>query len=263
VPVLKGREFVRQDTAGSAGVVLVNESLAREFFPNEDPVGRRITILADGADRWLTIVGVVGNVRHWGLSEGVRPQLFRPYTQAGWPCMSIVVRTATSAGGFARTVRRAMALAEPDRALGSPTTMEEVLRGSVGSWRFPMVVLAAFAALALLLAAVGIVGVVGFAVTQRTNEIGIRMALGAGRSEVIGMIVRASMRWVLVGLAAGGVASVAASRLLSGLLYDVKPADPSTLALVAAVLATVAAAASYVPARRVTKIDPLTALRTE
>jgi putative ABC transport system permease protein len=156
-----------------------------------------------------------------------------------------------------------MAAVEPDRALGTPVTMEQVLRSWVGSRRFPMVMLAAFAAFALLLAAVGIVGVVGYAVTQRTNEIGIRMALGAGRREVVWMVVRASMRWVLVGLAAGAAASVAASRLLSGLLYEVKPADPSTLAIVAALLAAVAAVASHVPARRVTKIDPLTALRTE
>ncbi|RPJ72563.1 MAG: FtsX-like permease family protein, partial [Acidobacteria bacterium] len=263
VPVLQGREFTREDTVNSLGVVVVNEALARRDWPGEDPVGKRLAIDMDGAAKWLTIVGVVGNVRHWGLAQDVRPQLFRPYTQAAWPWMHVVVRTAVAPASFAPRVKEAMGRIEPDRPLAAPRTMEEIVRGSVGSRRFPMLMLAAFAGLALVLAAVGIIGVVSYSVTQRTHEIGIRVALGAQRRDVVWLIIRNSMAWVLVGIAGGLAASIAASRLLSGMLYEVKPGDPLVLAAVAAILSVVALIATYVPARRATTVDPLVALRTE
>jgi predicted permease len=263
VRVLEGREFTGQDTTAAPGVVLINEALAKEYWPNEDPVGKRISITADGPGHWLTIVGVVGNVRHWGLSQKVRGQLFRPYTQAAWPWLHVVARTATAPAAFVQQIKQAMATIEPDRPVASVRTMEDVVRGSVGSRRFPMLMLAAFACLALVLAAVGIIGVVSFAVTQRIHEIGIRVALGAQQRHVIWMMVRGSMSWVLLGVAAGSAASLLVSRLLSGLLYEVTPGDPTVLAAVVVTLSLVALAASWVPARRATKVDPLVALRSE
>ena len=262
VPVRRGREFTAADTLGSPGVVLVNEALARQYFPGEDPIGRRITI-GDGEPNWLTIVGVVGDVKHWGLSREVRPQLFRPYTQAAWPFMTIVVKTAGPPARLATPIRRAMSRAEPDSPITAPQTMEEVVRRSVGSRRFPMLALTAFAAIALLLAAIGVLGVVSHAVTQRTHEVGIRVALGAPRSSVLWLMVRSSMRWVLVGVLLGGAAALGAGRLLAGMLYEVKPADPWVLASVGALLALVALGASYLPARRATRVSPLVALRSD
>ncbi len=263
VRVLEGREFTHQDTLGSPGVVVINDALAKRYWPDEDPIGRRVSIGAKGDPQWLTIVGIVGNVRHWGLSRDIRPQLFRPYTQAAWPWMQIVVRTATAPETFAPAVKRAMAAVEPDRALSSPYTMERTVRQSVGSRRFFMLMLTAFASLALLLAAVGIVGVVSYAVTQRTHEVGIRLALGAQRKNVVWMMVRSSMKWVLAGVALGAAASLGATRVLATMLFDVKPADPWVLSAVAALLAATALVASYLPARRATRIDPLDALRSE
>jgi len=263
VPVLKGREFSHQDTLGSPGVVVINDALANRYWPDEDPLGSRISIGTKGDPQWLTIVGVVGDVRHWGLSRDIRPQLFRPYTQAAWPWMQIVARTATAPETFAPAVKRAMAAVEPDRPLSSPYTMERTVQRSVGSRRFFMLMLTAFAGLALLLAAVGIVGVVSYAVTQRTHEVGIRLALGARPKNVVWMMVRSSMRWVLAGVALGVAASLGATRVLATMLFEVKPADPAVLAGVASLLAATALVASYLPARRATRIDPLDALRAE
>jgi putative ABC transport system permease protein len=263
VPVLNGREFTFQDTLESPGVVVINDVLARRNWPNEDPVGKRLAITMDGAEAWLTVVGVVRGVRHWGLSRDVQPQMFRPYTQAAWPWMQVVVRTSAPPENFAKAVREAMISIEPDRPLAAPRTMEEVVRASVSTGRFPMLMMSAFATLALVLAAVGIVGVVTFSVTQRTNEIGIRIALGAQRGDVVMMVLRSSMTWVMLGIVAGGALSLIVSRILSGVLYEVKPAEPVVLALVAALLSLVALGASYVPARRATEMDPLVALRTK
>ena len=263
VPVLEGREFTSEDTLGSPGVVVINEALAKRYWPKEEPVGKRIALQGKGDQEWLTIIGIVGNVRHWGLAREIRPQLFRPYTQAAWPWMQIVVKTAAAPETFATPVKRAMASVEPDRPLSSPRTMEQVVQRSVGSRRFPMLMLTTFAGLALLLAAVGIVGVVSYAVTQRTHEVGIRLALGAQRRDVVWLMVRASMWWVLAGVAVGTAASLGATRVLSGLLFDVKPANPWVLGATAVLLAATALVASYLPARRATRINPLDALRTE
>jgi len=263
VPVLRGREFSHQDTLESPGVVVINDALARRYWPDEDPLGSRISVGTKGDPQWLTVVGIVGDVRHWGLSRDIRPQLFRPYTQAAWPWMQIVVRTATAPETFAPAVKRAMAAVEPDRPLSSPHTMGRTVQRSVGSRRFFMLMLTAFASLALLLAAVGIVGVVSYTVTQRTHEVGIRLALGAQRKTVVWMMVRSSMRWVFAGDALGAAASLGATRVLATMLFDVKPADPAVLAAVASLLAATALVASYLPARRATRIDPLDALRAE
>jgi len=262
IPILKGREFTRQDTVSAPGVIVINETMARAFWPKEDPIGRAIRLGGSDGAR-LTIVGVVGDVHYLGLDAPVRRQFFRPYTQAGWPVMTTVVRTASAPAMFAAPVKKALASVLPDQPVSGVQTMEDVVQDSTGSRRFPMLLLSVFSVLALVLAAVGIVGVVGHSVAQRTHEIGIRMALGAESLDVLRLMVSGSMVWVLIGLAAGVAGSAGLTRLLSGLLYDVRPLDPVVLGGVSLLLTAVALLASYFPARRAARIDPIAALRCE
>ena len=262
VPILKGREFTRQDTLGSPGVIVINETMARKFWPQEDPIGRAIRLGGSDGPR-LAVVGIVGDVHHTGLDEDVQRQFFRPYTQAGWPVMNIVVRTTTAPATFITPVKKALAEVLPDRPVSGVDTMENIVHDSTGSRRFPMLLLGAFSVLALVLAAVGIVGVVSHSVTQRTHEIGIRMALGARTADVLRLTVKGSMIWVLAGIGLGATGSLGLTRLLGSLLYGVRPTDPAVLGLTAAVLGAVALLASYLPARRATKVDPMVALRYE
>ena len=236
--------------------------MARTFWPKEDPVGKAIRLGGSDGPR-LTIVGVVGDVHFQGLDAPARRQFFRPYTQAGWPVMSVVVRTIHAPATFAMPVKKAVASVLPDRPVSGFETMEEIVHDSTGSRRFPMLLLSVFSVLALVLAAVGIVGVVGHSVTQRTHEIGIRMALGAGTMDVLRLMVSGNMVWVLAGLAAGVAGSAGLTRLLAGLLYGVRPLDPAVFGTVSALLAAVALFASYLPARRAARIDPMAALRCE
>ncbi len=259
VPVLAGREFTHQDTVGAPGVVVINQTMALKYWPKEDPVGRRI--LED--DSWLTVVGVVGDVRHWGLDNASAPQFFRPYTQAAWPVMTVVVRTNSAPTSFTPAIKKAMGEVEPDRPVSDFETMQNVVQDSLGSRRFPTLLLSAFALLALTLAAVGIVGVVSYSVAQRTHEIGIRMALGARATDVLKLMVRGSMIWVVVGVGVGIAGSLGLTRLLGSLLYEVKPWNPIVLGTVSLLLTSIGLLASYIPARRAAKVDPMVALRYE
>jgi putative ABC transport system permease protein len=263
VPILEGREFTLRDTLGSQPVVVINEAMARRFWPDKDPLGKRIRLGVEGEQPWLTVVGVAGSVRHWGLDSEIRPQFFRPYTQAAWPTMHIVVRTAAAPMSFAGPVARALARIEPDQPVTSVRPMADIVNASVGSRHFAMLLLSAFALLAVVLAAVGIVGVVSYAVTQRAREIGIRTTLGARAGDMVRMFVGRAMRWVAAGLAGGVVVALGSMQLLRALLFDVQAADLAVLGAVAALLATVALVASYVPARRAAAVDPLVALRSE
>jgi len=262
VPILKGREFTHQDTLSSPGVIVINETMARKFWPKEDPIGRAIRLGGSDGPR-LTVVGLVGDVHHTGLDEEVQRQFFRPYTQAGWPVMNIVVRTTSAPATFTSPVKKALLEILPDRPVSGVDTMENIVHDSLGSRRFPMLLLGAFSLLALALAAVGIVGVVSHSVTQRTQEIGIRMALGARTADVLRLMVTGSMAWVLAGIVLGVAGSLGLTRLMGSLLYGVRPTDPAVLGLTSAVLAAVALLASYLPARRATKVDPMVALRYE
>ena len=262
IRILRGREFTQRDTLNSQGVIVINEAMARKYWPNEDPVGRAIRFRGSDGPR-LVIVGVAEDVRFQGLDQAAPPQFMRPYTQAGWPLMSIVVRTRPAPEALAAPIKKAIRDFMPDRPVSGTGTMEETVRESVGSRRVPMLLLSAFSMVALLLAAVGIMGVVGYSVTQRTEEIGIRMALGARRSDVYGMVLASSMKWVLAGLAVGVLGSIAAGRLLSALLYEVQPTDLGVLGLVGAVLVSVALIASFIPAHRAAGLDPVQTLRRE
>jgi putative ABC transport system permease protein len=262
VPVLKGREFTDQDTLHAPGVIVINQAMAHDFWPDEDPVGRAIRLGGSNGPR-LTIVGVVGNVHFQGLDAPPQRQFFRPYMQAGWPVMTIVARSIAAPGSYFVPIKKALASVLPDLPVSNFDTMENVVHNSTGGRRFPMLLLSVFSGLALLLAAVGIVGVVGHSVTQRTQEIGIRMALGANGGDVLRLLISGSMLWVLVGVAVGMAGSAGLTRLLGGMLYDVRPFDPVVLGGVALLLAMVALAASYLPARRAARIDPIAALRCE
>ena len=264
IPLVAGREFTEQDRFGAPGVIVINETMASKYWPNEDPIGKRIKLgYFDSKEPWLTVVGVSKDVRHSGLDRRITQWFARPYDQAAWPFMTIVVRTAGPPMAMAESVKKALAKVEPDRPVSSIETMEDVVRASVGPRRFPMILLIAFALLALTLAAVGISGVVSYSVTQRTQEIGIRLALGAQKRDVLRLILSRSMISVLAGVVIGLAASAGLMRFLAGLLYEVKPLDPWVLSIVAALLTGVALAASYVPALRATKVDPIVALRYE
>ena len=262
IPILQGREFTQQDTLNAPGVIVINETMARTIWPKESPIGRAIRLIGNDGPR-LTVVGVVGDVHQSGLDAPLRSQFMRPYAQAGWPVMSVVTHTAGAPMSFASPIKKALARALPDRPVSDVATMDEIVSGSTGSRRVPMLLLSVFSALALLLAAVGIIGVVSHSVTQRTHEIGIRMALGARTLDVLTLMVNSSMLWVLIGLVVGIAGSAGLTGLLTGMLYEVQPLDPSVLGGVSLLLAAVALFASYWPARRAARIDPITALRVE
>jgi len=259
VPLLEGREFNPNDIQTSPGVIVINQSMARQHWPNEDALGKRIK--QGGA--WLTVVGVVGDVRHWGLDQQSYAQFFRPYTQAAWPLMSVVIRAAGPPASYAAAAKKAISEVEPERPVSNPETMESIIAHSVGSRRFPMLLLSGLAALALVLAAVGIVGVVSYTVAQRTREIGIRLALGALPLDVLKLMITRSMTWVLVGVAVGIGGSLAVTRWLGDLLFAIQPSNPWVLSAVALLLVCVALFASFIPARRAARVDPMVALRYE
>jgi predicted permease len=264
IRMLRGRDFDARDTTDAQNVVIINAETAKRYWPDEDPIGRRIKQgrPTDGTP-WMTVVGVAANVRHFGLDDVARREMFRPYSQAAWPVMTVVAKTATDPAGYAPAVRAALQGIDPDLPVARVSTMEAIERNSTGSRRFPMMLLAAFGAVALALAVVGVYGVVSYAVSQRTREIGIRVALGARRGQVLRLVLLGAMRPVAAGLAIGAAGAVFASRLLGTLLYNVKPGDPAVLAGIAAILAAAAMAASLLPGARATRVDPITVLRAE
>jgi putative ABC transport system permease protein len=246
------------------GVVIINEETAKRYWPNEDPIGRRIKLGGpQSSNPWMTVVGVVGNVRHFGLDDVARREMFRPYSQAAWPVMTIVAKTATDPASFAAPIRAALQQIDPDLPVARVTTMETIERDSLGSRRFPMMLLGAFGAVALALAIVGVYGVVSYLVAQRTREIGIRVALGAQRGQVLRLVLLGAMRPVAAGLVVGTVGAIFAARLLGTLLYSVTPGDPAVVAGIALMLAVAAIAASLVPGARATRVDPITVLKVE
>jgi len=264
IKLVSGREFTEQDTPNAPGVIVINEALARRYWPNENPIGKRIKIgYFDSNSPWLTVVGLTQDVKQGGLDRQSRREFFRPYNQAAWPVMTIVVRTAANPAAILNPIKQALARIEPDRAVSGIRTMDEVIHDSLGSRRFPMLLLLAFSLVALTLAAVGISGVVSFSVSQRTREIGIRMALGARKGNVLRLVLNRSMGAAIAGILFGLLGSFALTRFLAGLLFEVKPMDPIVLGIVAVLLAGVAFVACYLPARRAMNVDPMIALRYE
>ncbi len=264
INLTNGREFTEQDSENAPGVIVINEAMAKKYWPNENPVGKRIKLgFFNANEPWQTIVGIAQDVRQGGLDQASRIEFFRPYNQAAWPVMTIVVRTASGTAAFINPIKQALVRVEPERPVSGIETMETVIHDSLDGYRFPLLLLLAFSVVALSLAAVGISGVVSFSVSQRTREIGIRMALGAGKSDVLRLVLSRSMSAALIGVGLGLIGSFAMTRFLTGILYEVKPMEPLVLAIVALLLVGVAFLACYLPARRATKVDPMMALRCE
>jgi putative ABC transport system permease protein len=264
IPILKGRAFTEQDRDNSPNVILVNEALASRFWPNQDAIGKRLDFEEDsGKQVWREIVGVVGNVKHKALATEVMPEAYFPYNQDPENFMGLVVRTASDPVSMIPAIRNQVLSIDKDQPVSDIMTMEQRLAKSVAASRFVMLLLGSFSVLALGLAAVGIYGVMSYLVTQRTQEIGVRMALGAQKRDVLKLVVRRGMVLAIIGTALGLVASLALTRLMRSLLFEVTPTDWLTFVITSVVLLTVALLACYIPARRATKVDPLVALRYE
>jgi len=263
--VVRGRPFMPQDRAGAPQVVVINEAAVRKHFPGENPLGHRIELgwTVDGVHRGGEIVGVVADFKQDALENEIEPELFLPYDQAPQDALSVVLRTRSDSQGLVSAIQSQVRGLDPDLPVYGMQPVGELVATSTSQPRFYMLLLGGFAALALVLAAVGIYGVIAYAVRQRTQEIGIRMALGASRDRVMGMVVRQGLTLALLGAAAGLLGAFLATRGLRSLLYEVSASDPMTYVGVAAVLIAVAAVASYLPARRAARTEPQLALRGE
>jgi putative ABC transport system permease protein len=264
IPILKGRAFTPADKEGAHLVAIVNQVLARKIFPHGDAIGHRIR--KGGQSGWETIVGVVGEVHLQSQTEKVNPQVYFPAAQTSLypvPLADFAIRTSGAPLGIVRDVQRQVWTIDKDQPLTRVETLEEVVSASVAERRFQAALLLLFAGVALALAVVGVYGVISYAVAQRTPEIGLRLALGAQRHNILSLTMARASRPILAGLAVGLAGALAASRLLTSLLFEVKPSDPATFALVAALLGVVALGACLIPARRATRVDPMVALRYE
>jgi predicted permease len=276
VPLLRGRFFTLQDTGKAPGVVIVNDVMAKKYWPKQDPVGQRITIGKglgpDFDDPTRQIVGVVGNVREAGLGADPPEVLYVPFGQLPDGFTRLVnnvlatnwlIRTTGDPLTLVAAVRQEFLAVDNALPVARVRTLGQVIGDATARQNFQMLLLVVFSSIALLLAAIGIYGVMSYSVQQRSHEIGIRLSLGAGTGDVLRLIVGQGLRLVAIGVAVGLAAAFGLTRLLAGLLYGIKPSDPVTYVTVAALLSAVAFLATYIPARRATKVDPVIALRYE
>lgn len=266
IPLRSGRDFGPQDFEDKAPMVgIANEALVRQYFRNEDPLGKRVRFVRNPQIEWITIVGVVGDVKHFGLDLPEQPGLYSPYPQANaWKrWMTIVARTQSDPASMSAAIKQQIWKVDSRLPVTRVETMEEVSAASFAARRFNMLLLTIFSALALVLAAVGVYGVMSYAVTQRTQEIGVRMALGAQMGDVVKLVLRGGLGLAFAGVILGLGGAFALTRLMRSLLFAVEPTDFATFAVVTACLLVTALLACYLPARRATKVDPLVALRYE
>ncbi len=265
IPLLRGRHFSDQDAPNSPLVAIIDENMARRYWPGENPIGQRIK----GQDRrgsnddWVTVIGVVGNVRNHGLDKQSTPHVYEWYEQSGELTPDLIVRTTAATDGFAATLRAAVRGVDQTAILSPVNTLDQQLSEQLSPRRFQAWLLGLFSSIALLLACVGIYGMISYSVAQRTHEIGIRMALGARPRDVMKLIMGDGARFALAGLAIGTIAAIGFTKFMASLLFGVTATDPVTFAAVAILLMAVALLASYVPARRASKVDPMVALRYE
>ncbi|MFY9531484.1 MAG: FtsX-like permease family protein, partial [Candidatus Acidiferrales bacterium] len=273
IPLVRGRLLNDADDASALLVAVVDTNFAHRFWPHGDAIGRRVAIdtipnLKPVAPRWRTIVGVVGHVKHYALDVEGREQIYFPHRQPLFGVfaprdMTLAIRTSLDPASVTSAIREQVFAIDKDLPLYNIATMDQLISNSVAQPRLNLSLLVAFAALALVLAAVGVYGVMAFAVTQRTHEFGIRITLGALPADILKQVILEGGRLAVLGLALGLVAALALTRLMASLLFGVKPGDPLTLGLAAALLALVALAACYIPARRATRVNPVVALRYE
>ncbi|HJX88857.1 MAG TPA: ABC transporter permease [Pyrinomonadaceae bacterium] len=259
IPLLRGRNFTEQEVSKEAKVVLISDLLAKQVFPNEEPIGHRLVMGMHGDA--FEVIGIVGDIRHHALEYSPSPAMYMPTFEGNW--MNLVIRAESDPTNLAAAVRREVKAIDPDQPVAAVKTMDEWMTTAVAGPRYRTSLLGLFALVALILAATGIYGVMSYSVTQRTHEIGVRMALGARRLDVLKLIVRQGMSLVGVGVFIGLIAAFALTRVMSSLLFEVTPKDPLTFTAVALFLALVAFVACYIPARRATKVDPLVSLRYE
>jgi putative ABC transport system permease protein len=263
ISILKGRAFTEQDQAGTKPVIIVNETLAHRYWPNGDALGKRMRF-SGPVDKapWMEVIGIAQDVKH-ELNLPVTPDFYLPHKQDSWNAMVLVARTTVDPASMAGPIRQQVLAVDKDQPVFGVYTMNEVRAISVTLYTFGFATMGIFAAVALLLAAIGIYGVMAFAVTQRTQEIGIRMAMGARAADVLKLVVTNGMSLAVIGVAVGLAGAVGITRLMTSLLFSVSPTDVVTFGLVTTGLLVVALVACYIPARRATKVDPLVALRYE
>jgi putative ABC transport system permease protein len=268
-PLRAGRSFTDADTADTLPVIAINDTMAKKYWPGVSPIGRRMMMGGNGV--WLTVVGVVADVHHRGLDVLPRPEMYRPHTQFRYgpatapavTALTWVLRTSAEPIAATSYARAAISAVDPSLGISDVATLEQVLADSTSDRRLNMLLFALLGGLALALATVGVYGVVAYSVTQRTHEIGVRMAIGARPADVLWMVLREGGRLAIAGVALGSVVAIAGARLIRGLLFEVSATDPLTFAGVAIALLSVALLASYIPARRATRVDPMIALRGE
>lgn len=263
IPLLKGRAFNERDREDTPHVLIINEALARRLWPDGEAIGKRLGFRTSDPQIWHEVVGIVGNVKHWRLDTDPKPELYFPYLQEPRNFMSLVMRTSSDPTKMISAIRNQVLGIDPDQPVFDIKTMDERLSKAVAPTRFIMLLLGAFAGLAMLLAAVGIYGVMAYTVSQRTREIGVRMALGAAAPDVLKLVVGHGLKLVLSGVGIGLVGAFVLTRLMKTLLFEVSATDPMTFAVIGAILTGVALTACFVPAHRATKVDPMVALRYE
>jgi putative ABC transport system permease protein len=266
IPLRRGRSFNDHDTQSSERVVIVNEELARSYWPGQDPLGKQLQIAGQGP--WRTVVGVAGDVLSQGPYGGFNPEMYIPYQQFPWlmegPKHLVVRASATvKPEGLVRAVTREIHRVDKSQPVADIATMEEIALEPMKEQRMVMALLTSFAGLALVLSALGIYGVLSYSIAQRTREIGLRLALGADRGSVLRLVVGSGARLAILGIVAGTAAAWILTRLMTDLLYGVRPTDPVTFSVVTIVLAATSLLACYLPARRATLVDPMVALRYE
>ena len=264
IALRSGRFFTAQDDADAPPVVIINEAMARRYWPNEDPLGKRIKYGQETSQApWMTIVGVVGDMRRTGFDRPVRYETFLPHAQQSIGAMTLVVRTAGAPLALTNSVRAQLRAMDPEQPVYEIASMDQLLSDRIAQRRFSMVLLGAFATLALLLGIIGVYGVTSYLVAQRTREVGLRLALGAQPGDLVTMVVRQGMIVAAVGIGLGLAGALALTRLMTSLLYEVSPTDIATLAVVTLVLVLATLVANWLPARRAARIDPLVALRAD
>ena len=266
VPLARGRWFSTGDSGTAPGVMIVNQAMARQLWPGEDPIGRRIThelSIVPGQATSREIVGVVGDVRHFGLQQPAEPQMFVPHAQMPWPSMAVVLRTSLDAGQVAAAVRQSVW--SVDRSIPVPPIrqLQEALSGATGQPRFRAWVLGVFASIAVLLAVTGLYATMAYAAQQRTRELGLRIALGATPGQAMALLVRNGLALAGAGVLVGLAAAAIVARFIASMLFGVSPLDPVTFAGGPILLMAVAAIACYVPARRARRLDPIAAINAE